>query len=158
VRPVTERHEYVTLTGSVGQPVPLTLWTSDPPPLEKNWESIVAAQNRPAPRPVPQDQVVIVNGQVIGGGSGGRGANSARERPDITVTWTKLRGPGAVTVTPPRVPLVTKANRGTVVEADAQATFSAAGEYVLRAEPIEAAGAGDGLCCVTFANVKVVVK
>ena len=146
------------LTGSVGQPVPLKLWTSDPPPLEKNWESIVSAQNRPAPRPVPRDQVAIVNGQVFGGGSGGRGASSADGQPDITVTWTKARGPGVVTVTPPRVPLVTNANRNTVVEATATATFSAPGEYVLRAQPIEAAGAGDGLCCFTFANVKVIVK
>jgi hypothetical protein len=74
------------------------------------------------------------------------------------VTWTKVRGPGVVTVTPPRVPLVTNANRNTVVEATATATFSAPGEYVLRAQPIEAAGAGDGLCCITFANVKVIVK
>jgi hypothetical protein len=146
------------LTGSLGQPVPLKLWTSDPPPLEKNWESIVSARNRPAPRPVPRDQVAIVNGQVFGGGSGGRGASSADGQPDITVTWTKVRGPGVVTVTPPRVPLVTNANRNTVVEATATATFSAPGEYVLRAQPIEAAGAGDGLCCFTFANVKVIVK
>ena len=69
-----------------------------------------------------------------------------------------MRGPGEVTVTPPRVPLVTKADRSTVVEATATATFSAPGEYVLRAEPVEAAGAGDGLCCFTFANVKVIVK
>lgn len=147
-----------TLTGSVGQPVPLKLWTSDPPPLEKNWESVVAARTRSAPRPVPRDQVAIVNGQVIGGGSGGRGANNAAGRPDITVTWTKVRGPGVVTVTPPRVPLVTNADRNTVVEATASATFSAPGEYVLRAQPIEAAGAGDGLCCFTFANVNVIVK
>ena len=146
------------LTGSVGQPVPLKLWTSDPPPLEKNWESIVSAQNRPAPRPVTRDQVAIVNGQVFGAGSGGRGANSAVTGPDMTVAWTKVRGPGVVTVTPPRVPLVTNANRDTVVEATATATFSAPGEYVLRAQPIEAAGAGDGLCCFTFANVKVIVK
>jgi hypothetical protein len=100
--------------------------------------------------------MAIVNGQVIGGG-GGRGGNSAG-RPDITVTWTKMRGPGVVTVTPPRVPFVTKADRTLVVEAAASATFSAPGEYVLRAQPIEAAGAGDGLCCFTFANVKVIVK
>ena len=36
-----------TLTGSVGQPVPLKLWVSDSPPLEKNWESIVASRTRP---------------------------------------------------------------------------------------------------------------
>lgn len=147
-----------TLIGSVGRPVPLTLWTSDPPPLEKNWESIVAGRTRSAPRPpVPRDQMAIVNGQVIGGGSGGRGANSDN-RPDITVIWTKVRGPGVVTVTPPRVPLVTNADRHTVVEATASATFSAPGDYVLRAQPIEAPGAGDGLCCFTFANLKVIVK
>jgi hypothetical protein len=69
-----------------------------------------------------------------------------------------MRGPGVVTVTPLRVPLVTNADRNTVVEATASATFSAPGEYVLRAEPVEAPGAGDGLCCFTFANVKVIVK
>jgi hypothetical protein len=147
-----------TLTGAVGQPVPLKLWTSDPPPLEKNWESIVASRNRPAPRPVPPDQMAIVNGQVIGAGGGGRGANNAAGRPDITVTWTKLRGPGVVTVSPPRVPLVTNADRNTVVEATASATFSLPGDYVLRAQPVEAPGAGDGICCFTFANVKVIVK
>jgi hypothetical protein len=155
-----------TLTGSVGQPVPLKLWASDPPPLEKNWETIVTAQNRGTPPPTPRDQVAIVNGQVIGGGTGGRGAASTGRAPsgtpsappDLTVTWTKLRGPGAVTVTPPRIPLRTKGDRTAVVEANATATFSAPGEYVLRAQPVEPADVGDGLCCRTFANVKVIIK
>jgi hypothetical protein len=146
-----------TLTGSVGQPVPLKLWVSDPPPLEPNWESVVASRTRSAPRQVPRDQVAIVNGQLLGAGGGGRGG-SGGSRPDLTVIWTKMRGPGDVTVTPPRVPVVTKADRTVVVEAPASATFSAPGEYVLRGEPVEAAGAGDGLCCFTFANVKVIVK
>ncbi len=146
-----------TLTASVGQAVPLKLWASDPPPLEKNWESIVAGRTRSKPQPTPREQIAIVNGQVIGGG--GRGGNSGEgSRPDLTVTWTKLRGPGEVKVTPPRVPLVTNADAKTVVEANAEATFSAPGEYVLRVQPVEAAGAGDGLCCFTFANVKVTVK
>ncbi len=149
-----------TLIGSVGEPVPLKLWASDPPPLEKNWEVIVSAQNRPPPRPVSPEQMAIVNGQVFGrgGGTGGRGANNAAARADLTVTWTKMRGPGAVTVTPPRVLLATNGDRNTIVEATAAATFSAPGEYVLRAQAIEAPGAGDGLCCFTFANVRVTVK
>jgi hypothetical protein len=69
-----------------------------------------------------------------------------------------MRGPGDVTVTPSRVPVVTKGDRNVVIEAAAAATFSAPGEYVLRGQPVEAAGAGDGLCCFTFANVKVNVK
>jgi hypothetical protein len=102
--------------------------------------------------------MAIVNGQVLGGGGGARRPNSVGEQADITVAWTKVRGPGVVTVTPPRVPLVTNGNGDTVVEANATASFSLPGEYVLRAEPMEASGAGDGLCCFTFANVKVIVK
>jgi hypothetical protein len=146
-----------TLTGSVGQPVPLALWASDPPPLEKNWEVIVSAQNRPAPRPVPPEQMAVVNGQVFGRASGGAGRGTAA-RADLTVTWTKVRGPGAVTVTPPRVPLATNGDRTIVVEANAVATFAAPGEYVLRAQAVEPPDAGDGLCCFTFANVRVMVK
>jgi hypothetical protein len=145
-----------TLTAAVGQPVPLKLWISDPPPLEPNWESIVASRTRSAPRQTARDQVAIVNGQVLGAGRGGGGGGG--NRPDLTVEWTKMRGPGEVTITPPRVPVVTKADGKVVVEASATATFSAPGEYVLRGEPVEAAGAGDGLCCFTFANVKVTVK
>jgi hypothetical protein len=56
------------------------------------------------------------------------------------------------------VPLFTKGNPLTVVEATATATFSAPGEYVLRAEPVEIEDGFDGLCCFSFANIKVVVK
>jgi hypothetical protein len=54
--------------------------------------------------------------------------------------------------------LVTGGDRNAVVEAVATATFSAPGEYVLRAEPIEADDGYDGLCCFTFGNVKVTIK
>lgn len=148
-----------TLTGTVGQPVRLAMWASDVPPTEKNWESIVSAQNRPKPPPVPPDHVAVVNGQVIGAGSARRDPGAGAGRPaDITAAWTKLRGPGRVTITPPRVPLVTNGNRDLVVEATATATFSAPGEYVLRAAPIEHDDGFDGLCCFSFANVKVIVQ
>jgi hypothetical protein len=149
-----------TLDGVVGQPVTLQLWASDPPPLEPNWESIIASRTRSAPRPaLPPDQAAVVDGQVFGGRGGGRGGRGGGEaRPDLTVIWTKQRGPGTVNVAPPRVPLVTKADRDVVVEANATATFSAPGEYVLRAEAVEAAGAGDGLCCLAFAHVRVIIK
>jgi hypothetical protein len=153
-----------TLKGTAGQPVPLRLWASDPPPLEKNWETIVSAQNRGPARPASRDQVAIVGGQVIGatGGGGARGnverGGNPPARPDITVTWKKVRGPGVVTVKPASVPLVTKGDRTAVAEANATAIFSAPGEYVLRAQPAEAPGAGDGLCCITFANIRVIVN
>lgn len=146
-----------TLTGSVGKPMPLKLWTADAPPTEKNWESIISARGR-APAPVAPSQVAIIDGRVIGPPSARRPAGAEEPTPDVTVVWQKMRGPGSVTVTPSRVPLVTNGNRNTVVEASATATFSAPGEYVLRAEPIEADDGFDGLCCFTFANVKVIVK
>jgi hypothetical protein len=148
-----------TLTGTVGKPVALKVWAADAPPTEKNWEDIVSAQNRPKPQPVPRGQIAVIDGQVIGAGGGAaRGAGSAAPAPDITVVWRKVRGPGTVTITPPRVPLVTRGDRNAVVEANATATFSAPGEYVLRTEPMEFDDGFDGLCCFTFANVKVIVR
>lgn len=146
-----------TLDAVVGQALPLDLWAADAPPTEKNWESIVSAQNRPKPQPVQRDQVAIVNGQVLGAGAVGTGRGNA-PRADVTVVWKKVRGPGVVTITPPRVPLMTKGNRDTVVHAQASATFSAPGEYWLRVEPVEADDGFDGLCCFSFATLKVTVK
>jgi hypothetical protein len=148
-----------TLYGTVGQPVPLKMWTSDKQPTEKNWETIVSAQNRPKPQPVPPGQIAIVNGRVIGGpgGAGGRGGN-AGPTPDLTVSYSKLRGPGKVTIAPAEVPLFTKGDPNAIVEASSVATFSAPGEYLLRAEPVEVDDGFDGLCCFTFANIKVIIK
>ncbi|MGE3507780.1 MAG: hypothetical protein AB7N65_02725 [Vicinamibacterales bacterium] len=146
-----------TLSTRVGEPLPLRVWASDTPPTEKNWERIVSAQNRPKPRPIPRDQVAIVNGQVIG--NGGPSARAPAELPpDMTVTWTKMRGPGIVAISPPRVPLVTGGSREMVREASATATFSAPGEYVLRVEPVELEDGFDGLCCVSFVNIQVIVR
>jgi hypothetical protein len=162
-----------TLTGVVGQPLALEMWALDPPPLELNWESVVKSRNssvnqpnRVAPPPSPASQAAVVDGQVIGVSRGGRGGGRGGGgrgggegvRADLTVSWTKLRGPGEVIVTPSQVPLVTNADRNVVVHGLSTATFSAPGEYVLRGEAVEAAGAGDGLCCLAFANVKVIIK
>ena len=144
-------------TGTVGQPVELRLWASDAPPTEQNWESILSARGR-RPSAAAPDQVAIVDGRVFGGANIRARAGNDASQPDITVVWTKMRGPGVVTVSPARVPLVTRGDRNAVVEAVATATFSVPGEYVLRAEPIEADDGYDGLCCFTFGNVKVTIK
>lgn len=145
-----------TLSAAVGQPLPLRLWAADLPPSERNWENIVSAQNRPAPVTPTQDQIAIVGDSVL---NASRPARAPGAPADITATWTKYRGPGAVTITPEGgVPMRTGGNPQAVVEAAATATFAAAGEYWLRAEPVEIEDGFDGLCCVTFAMLKVLVR
>lgn len=142
-----------SFTAKVGQPLLLKAWASDAPPEQKNWEAEIKARAR---RPVIVDpaRIAVVDGRVIGAT-----VNDAPETPpDITMVWNKVRGPGTVTLMPARVPLVTGGDGRRVVEAVTNATFSAPGEYVLRAEPIELDDGFDGLCCFTFANVKVIVK
>lgn len=143
-----------TLTGVVGQPVPLQLWASDAPPTEKNWEKIISSRQQRGTPPTPS-QVAVIDGRVLGVP---RAAAKEVKEADITAVWKKVRGPGKVTMTPPTVPLFTGGDGTKVVQATATATFSEPGEYVLRAEPVEIDDGFDGLCCFTFANVKVVVK
>jgi hypothetical protein len=105
-----------TLTGTVGQPVPLALWAAD-------------------------DNVVDPN-------------RRAPESP-VTVKWTKFRGAGEVTFAD-AAPRVERTNGN----APTTATFSAPGEYVLRAQGNDVSGEGGGgfQCCWTSAHVKVTVR
>jgi hypothetical protein len=74
--------------------------------------------------------------------------------PAVTVSWSKFRGPGAVTFSDRR-PGVDKADG----KATTTATFSMAGEYILRVQANDSSGEGGGgfQCCWTSAHVKVSV-
>ena len=86
-------------------------------------------------------------------GSGGR------SNVPVTVTWFAHQSPagrGAVTFTPP-----TASVDVTGGEAKTQATFSAPGDYLVRARATDASGvtgAGHAQCCWTNGFIKVVVK
>ena len=84
-----------------------------------------------------------------GGGGGGRGGG-------ISVTWTKYRGPGAVTFANAK-PAVDAANGG---KSETTATFDTPGEYVLRLQGNDQSGDGGGgeQCCWTNGKVNVTVK
>ena len=75
------------------------------------------------------------------------------KQPPISMVWSKFRGPGTVTF----------ANARPSVEKDGKvsttATFSAPGEYILRAQVNDRSGDGGGgfQCCWTNAHVKVTV-
>jgi hypothetical protein len=156
-----------TLTGAVGKPVALSLWASDVPTQVTEGEEALAVRNRASNAARGnQDSVAIIGGQVIGGGSSSaatgalpRDARPANP-PDITVNWRKHRGPGEVTFAQPRIPLVTKRDPKLVLEATTTATFSAPGEYVVRAQVNDTSGDGGGgeQCCWTTALVRVDVK
>lgn len=85
--------------------------------------------------------------------------------PPVTVTWSKLRGPGTVTFASAK-PTVELANGGQLTAAGVSgvakttATFSAPGEYVLLVVANDWSGnGGHGYqCCWTNAQVKVSVK
>ena len=145
----------LTLSGTVGQPVPLTLWASDVPTQATEVEDALAARARTATPRAP-DPVAIIGGRIIGGAKTG---DAPAQPPDITVNW-RHRGPGGVTFAQDRIPLVTKHDPKLVLEATTTATFSAPGEYVVRAQVNDTSGDGGGgeQCCWTTAHVRVNVR
>lgn len=75
------------------------------------------------------------------------------KQPPINVLWSKFRGPGTVTIANARPPI------GKDGKVSTTATFSAPGEYILRAQVNDRSGDGGGgfQCCWTNAHVKVTV-
>jgi hypothetical protein len=161
------------LTGTVGQPVPLTLWAADQPPTTA-FEATPpggAAAGAPEPpaRPTASDAPqAIIGGRVfsggltpLGGGGGGGAAAAAREaRGDIRVLWKKHRGPGDVKIADETIALTNDKDAKKFVEAKTTATFSKPGVYWLRAQINDSSGDGGGgdQCCWTTAHVTVTVK
>jgi hypothetical protein len=85
--------------------------------------------------------------------------------PPVIVTWSKYRGPGAVSFLPARAGAATAdfpAPPGATFtgKASATATFSEPGEYILRVVGNDWSGEGGGgfQCCWTNAQIKVTVK
>ena len=158
------------LTGTVGQPVPLTLWAADQPPttiFETTPPGGAAAGREPAaPRPAgaAEPPQAIIGRRVLGGtpaGAGGGGGAAGREaRGDIRVQWKKYRGPGDVKIADETIALTNDKDAKKFVEARTTATFSKPGVYWLRAQINDSSGEGGGgdQCCWTTAHVVVTVK
>lgn len=113
--------------------------------------------------------VAIINGQVIGA-AGTTAGSAASTRAgagvppgppsDVTIVWSKYRGPGEVTFEKNRIPVQLKGKFTEFQKAVTTATFSAPGEYWLRAVANDSSGDGGGgdQCCWSTAHVKVTVK
>lgn len=170
-----------TLTGTVNQPVTLTLWATDNPPttvFDPNPPQPGAARGRVVGRGAdpaaagadtrsPGADTPGRGADAAGRGvdaAGGRGGGSGRRRggppADVVVIWTKHRGPGEVTIADERIALLNKGDAKATMQAATTATFSAPGEYWLRVQVNDNSGDGGSgdQCCWTTAHVKVNVK
>ena len=133
-----------TYTATVGAPLELTLWASDEGPKV----------NVPEPG--------ANRGRGRGRGRGGDAAAAAAAAagftppPPLAVVWSMLRGPAAVKFDETR-PKIEQDSGGKVT---VHATFSEAGDYILRAQGNDSTGDGGGgfQCCWTNAHVKVSVR
>jgi hypothetical protein len=83
--------------------------------------------------------------------------DASRRTPEapVTVSWSVFRGPGSVTFSNEKPPVDKADGKSTTT-----ATFSAPGEYIIRAQGNDVSGEGGGgfQCCWTNAHVKVTVK
>lgn len=89
------------------------------------------------------------------GKSSGSVASSGRKAEPVALTWFKHRGPGAVVFSPPSSRVDAGGGQATTT-----ASFSEAGEYVVRVRANDASGvanAGHAQCCWTNGFVKVTV-
>jgi hypothetical protein len=121
-----------SLTAVVAEPLTLDVWVTDKP------AKFSANVTRPP------------------AGGGGGGARGRGARPDLALTWTLHRGPADVTFGNAK-PAIDKAADG---KTTTTATFTAPGDYILRAQANDVSGEGGGgfQCCWTNAHVKVTVK
>jgi len=170
----------LNLTATVGQPLTLKLWAKDKPNTYDPEDSLppelrsrgrgrggadtpdAAAAGRGAARgrgaADNQPNFDISAAQSRGGGRGARGAGGPAA--DVTVTWKVHRGATPVKFANDVIRLNNGGDTDKVMEATTTATFSAPGEYWLRAQVNDNSGDGGGgeQCCWTNALVKVMVK
>lgn len=137
-------------TGTVGAPLPLTVWISD----------------EGAKINVPEPGRGRGRGRGRAGAAGATGATGAATRgaapegftppPPMALTWTKFRGPGDVKFDNNKPSIDREADGKTLTNA----TFSVPGDYILRVEGNDNTGSGGGgfQCCWSNAHISVTVK
>jgi hypothetical protein len=149
-----------TLNGTVGQPVPLSIWVEDKGNTELDPQFGRGRGGRggpPAGAAPPAAGAPAAGAPSAGGdGGGGRGGRGGTPPAAVTIVWTKYRGPGEIKFSAARVPFQT----GDLQKAETTATFTTPGEYWIRATAQDSSGAGGGgdQCCWSTGHFKVNVK
>jgi hypothetical protein len=148
-------------TGTVGVPLPLTVWISDEG-AKVNVPEPRTGRGRGRGAEAPAGAAGATGATGATGAAAGRGAargatpEGFTPPPAMAVTWTKFRGPGDVKFDNNK-PSIDRAADGKTVT---NATFSAPGDYILRVEGNDSTGSGGGgfQCCWSNAHVSVSVK
>jgi hypothetical protein len=135
------------VSGAAGEPIPLTVFITDDGHEEPTGGGGPAPTGGAAAR-APAPGTPTTGGAAAGGGGGGF------QRPRMSVTMSKFRGPGDVKFDD-NTPAIDKDGKAT-----ANATFSLPGEYMIRVEGNDSSGIGGGgfQCCWTTVYFKVSVK
>jgi hypothetical protein len=99
-------------------------------------------------------QSIAINAWVSDDGKGTTSVAGRGAAPQVTISWFKHQGPGAVSFQPATGRAASKG-----ADVTTQATFSAPGDYIirLRANDSSVAGAGHAQCCWTNGFLKVTV-
>jgi len=153
---------------TVGTPLELTTWVTDEGPKINVPETPPGGRGRGRGRGAAAGAARGADAatpdaaaQAGGRGRGGRGAAGAAGAeftppPRLAITWSKFRGPGEVKFDAAK-PAIDTEHDG---KATSNATFAAAGDYILRIEGNDSTGAGGGgfQCCWSTAHVAVSVK
>jgi hypothetical protein len=160
----------LSLNATVGQPLPLTLWAKDRPDTYDPEEDLPADQRAASARATaaargrgrgdaPNFDVSAAAGRP-GPPTRAGGGRGTGPQPDITVTWKVHRGASGVKFADEVIRLTNGGDFNKYVEAKTTATFTTAGDYMLRAQVNDKSGDGGGgeQCCWTNALVKVSVK
>jgi hypothetical protein len=155
-----------TLTTSQGVPLGLTAWVTDEPAKLNVANALLLAPGEPLPAlpgaaagpaaAAGADGASRSAGAAPPGRGRGAGAGAGPRLPPVSVAWSVFRGPGPVAFDNAR-PAVDRADNG---KTTASATFSTAGEYILRLQANDASGEGGGgfQCCWTNVHVGISVK
>jgi len=163
-------------TATVGTPLALTTWVSDEGPkinIPEPGRGRGRGRGTAAARGGDADANAAAGGTgaepaaagrgdtaAQGRGRGARGAGGAGAEftpaPRMAITWSKFRGPGDVKFDAAK-PTIDFEHEG---KNTTNATFSAAGDYILRVEGNDSTGSGGGgfQCCWSTAHVAVSVK
>ncbi len=151
----------LNLDGKVNEAVPLSIWAKDAPPTpdydpQRRGSSSPAglAGGRAA---AGRAGAAGRGGAAAGAAAAGRGRGRGGRRPDITVQWTKYRGPGWVTLDDTELDITNNGDPKLWTNVNTEAWFDTPGEYWLRAQINDTSGDGGGgeQCCWTNALVKV---